>query len=425
LRNFTLFAFSLVLCVGAERHPLQELIEAARTRPPAAEFQNLLGKASPGPKTQGAALVWGQDFLFLIETEKPAELSVDGEPGAGMTRVPGSNLWYRLLKMRTGVTHSYRFFAGGEPLGQRRDVGGYNHDSYPQPGITKGALSEKKTIRSKIYDGMTADYWVYVSPGADASRGAALMVWQDGQNLIDGDRSSLRLFTVTENLAHQKLIPPLIHVLIAPGFAPDKRPMRSIQYDTVSDRFGRYLLEEVLPEVEKNYKLRRDAYSRGIAGESSGGICSFNLAWHFPNHFSRVLSTIGSYTALQWRYGQPNPAENLEGGNVYPFKVRREPKRNIRVWLSDGAEDNENRAGSWPLQNIQLANSLKMQGYDYHFRFGEAAHNAAQASIDLPEALAWLWRDYDPEKTEQTYEMEPAERNKPLYRVRISNRDAW
>ena len=42
--------------------------------------------------------------------------------------------------------------------------------------------------------------------------------------------------------------------------------MRSIEYDTVSDRYGKYVLEEVLPDVEKTYKLRPDSYSRAIAG---------------------------------------------------------------------------------------------------------------------------------------------------------------
>lgn len=413
------------LCLAADRYPLQELIAAARSQPPAADFAGLVARQVPGSKAQGAALVWGQDFLFLIETEKSPELAVDADPPAPMTRVPGSNLWYRLLKMRTGVTHSYTFRAGGQFVGQRRDIAGYNPDSYPQPGVPEGKLSEEKKHTSRIYPGMVARYWVYVSAGYDPSRGAALMVWQDGQDLIDRDRSAMRLLTVTDNLVHQKLIPPMIHVMIAPGVGPDQRSLRSIQYDTVSDRFGRYLLEEILPEVEQTYKLRPDGYSRGISGQSSGGICSLNVAWHFPGRFSRVLSNIGSYTALQWRYGQANPADNLEGGNVYPFKIRREPKRNLRIWLADGADDLENRAGSWPLQNIQLANSLKMQGYDFHFRFGEASHSAAQGALDLPEALTWLWRDYDPNKTEQIYEMEPSDRAKPLYRVRIANRDAW
>jgi enterochelin esterase family protein len=283
--------------------------------------------------------------------------------------------------------------------------------------VPKGTLSEKKTIASKIYEGSTADYWVYASPGVDPSRPAPLMVWQDGQGLVNGDLSALRLFTVTENLVQQKLIPPMIHVMISPGTG---QRMRSIQYDTVSDRFGRYLLEEVLPEVEKTYKLRPDGYSRGIAGESSGAICALNVAWYFTDKFSRVHSTIGSYTALQW-----HPEEHLDGGNIYPFRIRREPKKNIRIWQSDGMDDIENQAGSWPLEAIQLANSLKMKGYDFHFRFGEAAHNSAQAALDLPESLAWLWRDYDPAKTEQTYEMDPAERDKPLYRIKIVNRDAW
>ena len=179
-------------------------------------------------------------------------------------------------------------------------------------------------------------------------------------------------------------------------------------------------MEEVLPEVEKSYKLRQDGYSRGIAGESSGGICAFNAAWFMPDKFARVHSGIGSFTSIQWR-----PQEKLDGGNLYPFKVRKEPKRNIRVWMSDGANDLENDHGSWPLQNIQLANSLKMKEYDFHFRFGNSAHSAAQPALDLPESLTWLWRGYDPAKTSEQFVMDPSEKDKPYYRVSISNRDSW
>jgi enterochelin esterase-like enzyme len=248
---------------------------------------------------------------------------------------------------------------------------------------------------------------------------APLMVWQDGEGLI-GEYSQLRLATVTENLIHQKLIPPMVYVMIQPGAAPDGRAMRSVEYDTVSDKYARFLMEEVLPEVEKVYKLRPDGYSRAISGSSSGGICSFNVAWIMPDRFARVLSTVGSFTSIQW-----HPEEKLEGGNVYPFKVRKEPKRNIRVWLSDGSDDLENNHGSWPMQNIQMANSLKFREYDFHFRFGTAAHGGAQSGLDLPEALAWLWRDYDPKRTSQEFQMDAAEKEKPFFRVTIANRDAW
>ena len=196
--------------------------------------------------------------------------------------------------------------------------------------------------------------------------------------------------------------------------------MRSIQYDTVSDRYGRYLLEEIIPDVERTFKLRTDAYSRAIGGASSGAICALNAAWYFPDQFSRVLSHIGSYSAIQWQ-----PEKGQDGGYIVSHRVRREAKKNIRVWMSDGSDDIENQAGSWPLNNIQLANALKMKGYDFHFRFGEGSHAIAQGALDLPESLAWLWRGYDASRNTQSFEMEETERAKPLFRVRIANRDGW
>jgi enterochelin esterase family protein len=404
-------------CVcSAQVNPLAHLIDVARQGANAPGLAELL-KTLP-PKTTAA--VWGQDYLFMIESAAPASVSIDGERPLPMARVPNSNLWMRVEKMRVGVTHAYEFFAGDRSIAKRSDVPGYNPDSYPQPGVPEGKVSEKHTLTSKIYNGMKYDFWFYASPGVDPNVPAPVMVWQDGQGLIDRNFSKLRLFTVTENLVAQKRIPPMVHVMIAPGFSPEGKPMRSIEYDTVSDRYDRFLLEEVLPEVEKVYKLRPDGYSRAIGGESSGGICSFNAAWFMPDKFSRVHSTIGSYTSIQWR-----PDEKQDGGNLYPFMVRKLPKRNIRVWMSDGSDDLENTHGSWPLQAIQLANSLKMREYDFHFRFGHATHDSAQAAIDLPESLTWLWRGYDPAKTTTQFMIDPGEKDKPYYRVAISNRDSW
>jgi len=366
--------------------------------------------------------VWGQDFLFAVNVPggKAPTLVLNDGVGVPMLRTDEtSDIWYRLEKMRTGVTYGYQIMADGKALAPRADLVGYNPDSYAKAGVAQGKLSEKFVLTSKIYEGMKADYWVYASPGVDASTPAPLMVWQDGQGLINRNQG-MRLFTVTENLIAQKLMPPTVYVLIAPGFTPDNKAMRAIEYDTVTNKYTNFLMKEVLPEVERMYKLRGDGYSRAIGGSSSGAICAFTSGWFHPELFSRIHSGVGSFTSIQWR-----PEEKLDGGNLYPFKVRKEPKRNIRVWMSDGADDLENNHGSWPLQNIQLANSLKMRDYDFHFRFGTAAHNGSQASLDLPESLAWLWRGYDPAKTEEIYRMDPAEKEKPYYRVKISNREAW
>jgi enterochelin esterase family protein len=103
--------------------------------------------------------------------------------------------------------------------------------------------------------------------------------------------------------------------------------------------------------------------------------------------------------------------------------IRKQPKRNVRVWLQDGSSDLENNHGSWPLQNLQMANSLKMKGYDFHLSFGTGTHSRNGGYAELAEELIWLWRDYDPARTEQTYEMEASERVKPMFRVRTLNRE--
>ena len=242
---------TLASALPAQQHPLEALLDAARATAPSPELASRIETVFGKLEKRGVATVWGQDYFFAAASEEAASVSINGQPPVPLARLAGTSVWYTVVKMRTGVTHSYQFMAAGKPLYARGDVTGYNPDSYPKPGVAKGTLNEKHSIVSRIYDGMTADYWFYASPGIDSATAAPVMVWQDGQNLITGDLGRLRLFTVTENLVHQKRIPPMIHILIAPGLSADKRPMRSVEYDTVSDRYPRFLLEEVFPEVEK------------------------------------------------------------------------------------------------------------------------------------------------------------------------------
>ena len=423
MRSWSRILWAMLPLVGmyAQTDPLHRLIVAARTDSP--ELKTLLGQGLPLLQGRDGVAVWGQEFLFAVESAKDASVSIDKEPAIPMKRVPGTNYWYLVKMLRLGTTHQYQYMAGAQTVGVPYQVAGYNPDSYPQSGVARGMLSEMKTLKSGIYPGMTTNYWVYVNPGADIVRGAPLMVWQDGETIVGNqDLLRLRLQIVSDNLVDKKMIPPMVHVLIQPGSGGEAEGtrMRSILYDTVSDRYGKYLRDEVLADVEKTYKLRHDAYSRAIGGASSGAVCAFVAAWYYPRQFSRVMSHIGSFVALQW-----HPEQNQDGAYIVSKRVGREPKKNLRVWMSDGSDDQEVATGGWPLNNIELANTLKIRGYDFHFRFGVSMHAIAQGALDLPESLAWLWRDYDPAKTEQTYEMEEAERAKPLFRVSIANRDPW
>jgi enterochelin esterase family protein len=408
-------------CVSAGAAPdakvsPEALIELARNRGDSVEFREAVLASLPDAdlKKGTASVGVGPDFLCVVEADTAPRLYVDERAAGPMKRITGANLWYALSTLATGTSHEYHFDVNGAKLGGRTDVPAYLPESYQQSGVPQGTLSGNLTHVSKIYDGMSSEYWTYVPSQYDPRTPAALMVWQDGQGHIQRDGGA-RTLNVIDNLTYQKRIPVMIQVFISPGKVGDK-VMRSIEYDTMDDRYARFLRDEVLPEVARKYNIRTDAYSRGITGSSSGGICAFNVAWRQPDQFSRVFSRIGSFTSIQWHPDQ------IDGGNVFPFMIRKQPKRNIRVWLQDGSADLENEHGSWPLQNIQMANSLKMREYDFHLSFGNGTHNGAHGNAETPTALAWLWRDYDPAKTEQVYTMEAAEKDKPYFRVTIHNR---
>ena len=385
----------------------------------------------------------GPDFFFATEAPSQPTLVVDDAPATTtqMVHLDNSDLWYGIAHIEpVAHLHSFHYLVNGQPFGGRLDLPAFGPLSYLQPGVPSGTLSPRLTYTSKIYDGMTNDYWIYVPAQYDPKVPAALMVFQDGGGYINRDGNNPAL-NVIDNLIAQKKIPVMICVFINPGdisastgtptYAEVKAysdqwhrtlkdSMRSVLYDTVSDRYDRYLRDEILADVASKYNIRRDAYSRAITGASSGGICSFNAAWQMPDQFSRVITWIGSFTAIQWKERPDIP----DGGQDYPEKILREPHRNLRVWLQDGANDMENdRYGSWPLANIRMANALKLKGYDFHFSFGKGTHNYGQGAAEFPEEMTWLWRDYDPSKTDQTYEMEPSEKSKPVFRVSVVNRD--
>lgn len=413
MRSLCLTLVLGALPLAAQTVSVLELAQLRLTR--GAEFPAALQKALPAEElTKGTAVLFeGGDFLWAIDTTRTPILWVDDKPVARMDKIDGTNLWFRFDKLETGQVHSFHYMIDGQRFGGKTDVPAFGPDSYEQPGVPKGKLSDKFVHTSKIYEGMKSDYWVWAPAQYDPKTPAAVMIWQDGEVLVDRYKSRAQI--VFENLTHRKKIPVIVHVLISPGLVGTRR-MRSIEYDTVNDTYARFLLEEILPEVSKTYSLRTDGYSRAMVGDSSGGICSFNAAWFRPDEFSRVLSRIGSFTSIQWKPGV------IDGGNVYPNKIRKEEKRNIRVWLQDGANDLENNHGSWPLQNIQMANSLKLKDYDFHLSWGHGTHNRNGGHAELGEEMVWLWRDYDPARTTQTFTMDPDEKAKPLFRIDIVNR---
>jgi gluconolactonase len=265
-------------------------------------------------------------------------------------------------------------------------------DSQPQNGVAKGTVTQYTLAPGKFYPGTPHTYSVYVPAQYDAHKPAPLMIFLDGSGFL---RSSERAPVVLDNLIAKHDLPPLIGIFVDPGILPtlsdqaQNRYERIFEYDSMSDRYSRFLLQELIPQVGKKYSLSNDPNDRALCGVSTGAVGAFMAAWNRPDQFHRVLSFIGTYVSMK-------------GADSLPALVRKTEPKPIRVFMQDGTQDHIvpaepygiSYAGSWPINNQVMFQALQYSGYDVKLVMGEGGHNMNQGAAILPDALRWLWRDY-------------------------------
>lgn len=290
----------------------------------------------------------------------------------------------------------------------------YNYTSYSeeQNGVKKGIIKGPFEFYSKIIPNTVRLYWVYISANYNENEVANLLVFNDGQRAVN-PKGALRIPTVLDNLIFNNKIPPTIGLFVTPGnlskHYPENLGMsnpnnRLEEYDVLDDNYSRLLIEELLPEIEKNYHISTNPKKRIIGGSSSGAIAAFTVAWHHPEAFGNVISLIGSYTSIGYLPATNNSKGRL-GGDSYPTLIRKNAIKPIRIFLQDGNNDIDNEHGNWFLSNQQMlaafqwanANADKLNlntpRYDIKYNWGTDGHSDTHGGVLLPEIITWLWRD--------------------------------
>ncbi len=269
-------------------------------------------------------------------------------------------------------------------------VGPITADEIVQGGeatAPRGELTSGVFDSSRIFPGTTREYSVYVPAEYDPAKPAGLMVFMDGKNYARPD-GAFRVPAVFDELIGRKAMPVTIAVFVNPGTVPATLPdaadrsNRSFEYDSLGDRYARFLIDEFLPTATQGLNVSQDPADRAVCGISSGGICAFTVAWERPEAFGKVLSHIGSFT-------------NIRGGWAYPGLVRKtkaDPKP-LKIYLHDGRDDLNNLHGNWPLGNQDLAAALQYAGYPYKLVMTEGGHTGKFAGKVFSDALRWLWDD--------------------------------
>lgn len=250
----------------------------------------------------------------------------------------------------------------------------------------KGEVLKFQFDRSQLFPGTVRDYWVYVPRQYDPNMPACVYVNQDG--------IQYKAPEVFDRLIAAGEMPVTIGVFVMHGKVPAPNDQaldrfnRSFEYDGLGDRYVRFLLEELLPEVEtktasdgRPIRLSKNGNDRAIGGASSGAICAFTAAWERPDAFQRVFSAIGTYVGLR-------------GGNDYPTLIRKTEPKPIRIFLEDGSNDLNIYGGDWWMANQEMERALAFAGYEVEHAWGDGGHDTRHATEVFPDAMRWLWKGW-------------------------------
>lgn len=269
-------------------------------------------------------------------------------------------------------------------------------DSKLQDGVPRGRVFELVFDRSQIYPGTSRRITVYVPAQYKGDKPACVHI---GFDMIAGGLagSVLDVPVVFDNLIAKGQMPVTIAIGVSSGTVESARTSanprfnRSLEFDSLNGTLARFVLEELLPEVERRktpdgvpIRLSKDPNDRSTAGFSTGGIAAFTLAWERPDAFRRVFTSIGTFVGMR-------------GGDSYPVIVRKTEPKPIRIFMQDGSNDQwlgGPEVGDWWMSNQTMQRALKFAGYAVDHRWGEGSHDLSHAIAVYPDAMRWLWKDY-------------------------------
>ena len=277
------------------------------------------------------------DGATVNDSANPLFKSSYGTAGQSMVRVPGAAPWNPAEGPRGAVTHHFYHSA---LIGDDRD------------------------------------YFVYTPPNYDAHRKEPYPVLFLLHGLGDeasGWTTVGAANVILDNLINSGKSKPMIMVNTL-GYGTADGP-RGAMGAAMIPTFARALIEEVLPQVEKNYNAAKDRNHRAIAGLSMGGAESVYTGFHYLDHFAYIGSFSGAF--VMWPRANPAPVQaGAPGGGRGPRTMEEAdfaknlPDASAKVngqlkllWIACGTEDSLNNVNN-QLKAWLKARDIKFTGLE-------------------------------------------------------------
>src|SRR5437868_3154851 len=265
-------------------------------------------------------------------------------------------------------------------------------------------LDPKKAVREQ------RKIFVYVPAAYKDGTKAPVLITLDGPSRLNLVRNALDNLTISTD-PHRKL-PAFIAIGVENGGNDGKGSERGLEYDTMSDRFARFINDELLPAVLKNSDVKAaypkiafttNPWGKAVMGCSSGGAAALTAGWFRPDLFRRLITYSGTFVDQQdddapeekqyplgaWEYH--SGLKLIENAEKKPLRIFTHVSEN-----DNRAKDPEETYHNWVMANERTAAALKAKGYDYRYVFSKATKHCEGKVFDqtLADTLIWMWRGY-------------------------------
>jgi predicted alpha/beta superfamily hydrolase len=260
----------------------------------------------------------------------------------------------------------------------RKESGCRHHDGFPSKH-----LDNRRTI------------WVYLPPGysTERQRRYPVLYLHDGQNLFDPKLAAFGVAwdadATADRLIEQGRIDPVILVGIA------NTPARLDEYALYPDArekaggrgelYARFVLDELKPFIDREYRTLPGREHTGVAGSSLGGLVSLTMAWQFHDRF-KLCGVVSP--SLWWAGGRV--LKDLENDPGW--------MKSMRFWVDMGTREGSRRGHVTPtirrtrelVERFDQAGLLPGRDY-YYWEVAGGEHNEAHWAARFDKMLLYFF----------------------------------
>jgi enterochelin esterase family protein len=306
-------------------------------------------------------------------------------------RIEGTDLFYLVMELPPASRIEYKFQRvlhgkmewlldplnpnrASDPFGENSvcHTAGYEVPEWarPSPDARPGTLKEL-VFESKALSGPRRVV-IYLPARFRPTRRYDLLVVHDGPEYLQ--YSGMK--HVLDNLIYRLEIPGLIVALTH----PEKRLVEYANHEP----HARYLTEELVPFLEREFPLLEGPRHRGLMGASFGAVGALSIAWRYPGFYGRLLLQSGSFAFTDIGEHRKGPVFDpvVEFMNAF----RSEPKPvSERVFVSCGTYE------TLIYENRSLVPFLQRAGMDVRYVEARDGHNWENWRDRMREGLSWLF----------------------------------